>query len=129
MAQLKSLLESIQDLSENKPLEYRIYLAAGKPMALEKVFGSVQQAAKISPNSTLLIRLDQCVTESKAGFHAHFMKLVAQEISRKELAHKDISKIVKTYLNPFEIVEETKQIGISHYVQIGKQQKLTKRTV
>ena len=129
MAQLKSLLESIQDLSENKPLEYRIYLVAGKPMGLEKVFGPVQRAANTSPNNTLLIRLDQCVTELKAGFHAHFMKLLAQEISRKELAHKDISKIVKTYLNPFEIVEETKQIGISQYLQIGKQQKLTKRTV
>ena len=98
-------------------------------MALEKVFGPVQQAAKKSPNSTLLIRLNQCVTEMKAGFHAHFMKLLAQEITRKELAHKDISKIVKDYLNPFEIVEETNRIGFEKIVQFGKQQKRERKTV
>ena len=126
---LTSLFESIQNLRESKPLKYRIYLVEGKPMRREKVFGPVQRAANESPQDTLLIRLYEYVTRLKVGFNAHFMKLLAQEINRKGMVYKEIYEITKTYLNPFEIEEETKKIGLSWYIQIGKEQKLTKKTL
>ena len=97
---LTSLFESIQNLRENKPLKSRIYLVEGKPMRREKVFGPVQRAANESPQDILLIRLHEYVTRLKVGFNAHFMKLLAQEITS---ASTNVFKLYDYILNSREL--------------------------
>jgi hypothetical protein len=123
------LFESIQNLRKTQSLKDRIYLVEGKPMGRERAFGAIQRTVNEFPQDLLLIRLDEHITRLKAGFNAHFMKLLAQEINRKGKASNEIYGIIKTYLNPFQIEEETNKVGLSWWIQIGKEQKLTKKTL
>lgn len=126
---LTSFVNSVQNLKENRVSKPTIYLVQGKPMGCQKMLAAVERTIKKMAQDMLLVRLDEHITRLELGFHAHFNKLLAQEINIKRKMSKEIREIVKEYLSPFEIEEKTRTIGFIKFVQLGKQQKLRKKTV
>jgi len=74
-----------------------------------------------------MIRLEEEITTLDKDFNAYIMKILAQQASEQKSLTKQIGSVIGEYLNPFEVSEVTKKVGVSYYLLWSKEKKLTKK--